>query len=355
MSLKPGSSPRVTKNERLTIKELQKFMNYHGISIKEMSEILGVTPQAVNLWLNGQREISVTLSRLVRMFMKYPDAEKWPAKHDLSNIRILGTVDEPINEDAWMWYFENIGGGRCPVIDTWWQTETGGTLINALPGIGPFIPTVAGRSFPGTKHEVLNEKGESVAIGEGGYLVQRGPFAPGMLRGVYKSPERYKQTYWSEYGDSAYFTSDGARIWDELGNIRLTGRVDDVMKVAGHRLSTAELENAIGGHPLVAENAVVAAPHEIKGEIPIAFVILKEVRPSEELKKELIKQVDKVIGVTARPGEIIFVEDLPKTRSGKIMRRILKSLVKNERIGNITTLSNPESISHLKERMTDIK
>jgi acetyl-CoA synthetase len=305
-------------------------------------------------WWNIIEKYGVTIfytaPTAIRMFMRYPNAEKWPAKHDLSTLRILGTVGEPINEDAWMWYLNYIGGGRCPIIDTWWQTETGGALINSLPGIGPFIPTVAGRSFPGTKHEVLDEKGNLVSLGEGGYLVQRGPFAPGMLRGVFRNPKRYKETYWSEYGENAYFTSDGARIWDDKGNIRLTGRVDDVMKISGHRLSTAEVENALGGHPLVAETAVVAAPHEIKGETPIAFVILKGVDPSEQLKKELIKQVDNIIGVTARPGKIIFVEDLPKTRSGKIMRRILKSLVKNERIGDITTLSNPEVVDHLKTK-----
>jgi acetyl-CoA synthetase len=287
--------------------------------------------------------------------MRYPSAEDWPAKHNLNSLRILGTVGEPINEDAWMWYFEHIGGGRCPIIDTWWQTETGGTLINALPGIGPFIPTVAGRSFPGTKHEILDEKGELVSIGEGGYLVQRPPFAPGMLRGVYKNPKRYLETYWSEYGLQFYYTSDGARMWDTMGNIRLTGRVDDVMKVSGHRLSTAELENALGSHPKVAESAVVAAPHEIKGEIPIAFVILKGVSASEEIKRELIKQIDSVIGVTARPGDIIFVDDLPKTRSGKIMRRILKRLVRKEEVGNITTLSNPETVDELKEKFSYTK
>jgi len=283
------------------------------------------------------------------MFMQW--GEDWPNKHDLNSIRILGTVGEPINEEAWLWYFNKIGGGRCPVIDTWWQTETGGTLINSLPGIGPFIPTVAGRSFPGTHHDVLDETGKPVPVGEGGYLVQTSPFAPGMLRNIWKDPERYKE-YFKVYGDKYYYTSDGARRWDEFKNIRLTGRVDDVMKVAGHRLSTAELENAITGHDAVVECAVVAAPHDIKGEVPVAFVTLKkEAEDPEQLRKELIKHVDATIGPTARPDKIIFTNELPKTRSGKIMRRILKSLVRDQPIGDTTTLMNPESVQHLKERV----
>ena len=291
-----------------------------------------------------------TAPTAIRMFMRW--GEEWPKKHDLSSLRILGTVGEPINEEAWLWYFKHIGGERCPVVDTWWQTETGGTLINALPGIGPFIPTVAGRSFPGTLHDVLDESGNPVSIGEGGYLVQRSPFAPGMLRGVFKQPERYKEEYFSTYGDKVYYTSDGARKWDEMGNIRLTGRVDDVMKVSGHRLSTAEVENALTGHEAVVECAVVAGPHDIKGEVPVAFATLKEgVKPSDELMKDLIKQVDKVIGPTARPDKIILTDALPKTRSGKIMRRVLKALVKNEDIGDTTTLMNPECIESLKEKV----
>jgi acetyl-CoA synthetase len=290
-----------------------------------------------------------TAPTAIRMFMKW--GEEWPKKHNLNSLRILGTVGEPINEEAWLWYFEKIGGGRCPIIDTWWQTETGGTLINALPGIGPFIPTVAGRGFPGTTPEILDESGEKLKKGEGGYLVEKTPFPPGMLRNVWKNPERYEQ-YFSTYGDEYYYTSDGARIWDDLNNIRLTGRVDDVMKVAGHRLSTAELENAITGHEKVVECAVVAAPHEIKGEVPIAFVTLKsETEPSEELKKELVKHVDATIGPTARPDKIVFSDSLPKTRSGKIMRRILKSLVRKEPVGDTTTLMNPESVQTLKDEV----
>jgi acetyl-CoA synthetase len=294
--------------------------------------------------------IFYTAPTAIRMLLRW--GEEWPKKHDLSSIRLLGTVGEPINLDAWLWYFRVIGGERCPVIDTWWQTETGATLINSLPGIGPFIPTVAGRSFPGTTHDILDETGQPVKIGEGGYLVQKSPFAPGMLRGVYKDRERYKRQYWSVYGEEIYYTSDGAIWWDELGNIRLTGRVDDVMKVAGHRLSTAEVENALTLHPSVAECAVVAAPHDVKGEVPIAFVVLKQdVTASPELESELVKQVVKVIGPTAKPEKIVLTDALPKTRSGKIMRRILKALVKGDTIGDTTTLMNPETVEDLKQKV----
>ena len=294
--------------------------------------------------------IFYTAPTAIRMILRW--GEEWPKKHDLSSLRLLGTVGEPINQDAWMWYFNHIGGGRCPVIDTWWQTETGATLINSLPGIGPFIPTVAGRSFPGTTHDILDEAGHPVKLGEGGYLVQKSPFAPGMLRGVYKDPERYKAQYWSIYGQETYYTSDGAIWWDKMGNIRLTGRVDDVMKVAGHRLSTAEVENALTQHASVAECAVVAAPHDVKGEVPIAFVVLKGgIAASPELEKELTNQVVKIIGPTAKPERIVLTDALPKTRSGKIMRRILKALVKGETVGDVTTLMNPETVEDLKTKV----
>ncbi len=304
-------------------------------------------------WWSIVEEFGITVfytaPTAIRMFMKW--GEEWPRKHNLNSIRILGTVGEPINEEAWLWYFNKIGGGRCPIIDTWWQTETGGTLINSLPGIGPFIPTVAGRGFPGTSPKILDESGNHLSVGEGGYLVERTPFPPGMLRNVWRNPERYKE-YFSVYSKEYYYTSDGARKWDDMGNIRLTGRVDDVMKVAGHRLSTAELENALASHDSVVECAVVAAPHEIKGEVPIAFVTLtKEAEPSDLLRRELVKHVDATIGPTARPDKIFFTNALPKTRSGKIMRRILKSLVGNQPIGDTTTLMNPESVQALKEEV----
>ena len=287
-----------------------------------------------------------TAPTAIRMHVKWGD--EWPKKYDLSTLRVLGTVGEPINEEAWLWYFKVIGGERCPIIDTWWQTETGATCVQALPGIGPFIPTVAGRPFPGIKAKIVDAGGQPVKVGEGGYLVIEPPFPPALTRGLYGDPEKFKATYFGEFGPRLYFTKDGARM-DEMGNIRITGRVDDVMNVAGHRLATAEVEDALAQHPLVSEVAVVSRPDEIKGEVPVAFVLLKAgAQPSEELKKELIKTVDKYIGPTARPAEIYFAEDVPKTRSGKIMRRILKALVRGEPIGDITTLRNPECVEELK-------
>jgi len=290
--------------------------------------------------------IFYTAPTAIRMFIKHNGT--WPKKHDLSTLRILGSVGEPINKEAWKWYFEYVGNERCPIIDTWWQTETGGTLINVFPGIGPFIPTVAGKSFPGTRHEVFDVEGKPLPPGKEGNLVQLSPFAPGMLRGVYKNPKKYEETYWGHYGKKVYFTGDGA--WkSEEGNFRIIGRIDDVMKVAGHRLSTAELEDAITRNHVVAECAVIGAPDEIKGEVPFAFVTLREGEPSEELTKELVGEVEKAIGPIARPQRILFVKDLPKTRSGKIIRRILKSLIRNEELGSLTTLTNPECIDEIKQ------
>lgn len=290
--------------------------------------------------------IFYTSPTAVRMFKKGGD--EWIDKHDLGSLRLLGSVGEPIGNEAWNWYFNKIGGGRCPILDTWWQTETGGILITALPGIGPFIPTVAGKPFPGTRLEVLDEDGNQSEQNVPGYLIQRKPFAPGMLRGVYNNPEKYESTYWSKYGKDVYYTSDEA-VRHDGENIKINGRADDVMKVAGHRLSTAEMEDAITRHPNVAECAIVSKPDEIKGEVPVAFVILENREPSDELKKEIIKATDKYIGPIARPAEIYFVDDVPKTRSGKIMRRVLKNLLQGKDLGNITTLKNPESVDKLRE------
>ncbi len=291
-----------------------------------------------------------TAPTAIRMFLKWGD--EWPAKHDLSSLRLLGTVGEPINVDAWLWYFEKIGGGRCPIVDTWWQTETGANMVNSLPGIGPFIPTIAGRPFPGVLGDILDAGGSSVAPGEGGYLSIFSPFPPALTRGIYGDMERFKEQYYTEYGDKRYFTSDGARK-DEVGNIRITGRVDDVMNVAGHRLATAEVESALAQNDKVSEVAVVSRPDDLKGEVPVAFVLLKAgVDRSDEIRKELLSTVTKVIGPTGRPDEIIFVTDVPKTRSGKIMRRVLKALVRHEPVGDLTTLQNPESVDHLKEMVS---
>ncbi|MDI6642827.1 MAG: acetate--CoA ligase [Candidatus Hodarchaeaceae archaeon] len=295
-----------------------------------------------------QHKVTVfyTAPTAIRMFVGLGEA--LPKKHNLSSLRLLGTVGEPIDMEAWLWYFNNIGGGRCPITDTWWQTETGGTLIMSLPGVGPFMPTVAGRSFPGTRHEVMDEDGSPTPVG---YLVQLSPFGPGMLRGLYKADDKYRETYWSRYRNQFYFTGDGARRASH-GCIRVTGRVDDVMKVAGHRLSTAELEDAMNRHAAVSESAVIPKPHPIKGETPVAYVILKKgVAPSDELAKELVAHIGKVVGPIAKPEQVFIVEELPKTRSGKIMRRILKALLTNDPIGDTSTLFNPESVESLKKKV----
>lgn len=287
-----------------------------------------------------------TAPTAIRMFVKLAE---WPKKHDLSSIRLLGTVGEPIDREAWLRYFMIIGGGRCPITDTWWQTETGGTLIMSLPGIGPFMPTVAGKSFPGTAHDVVDEEGKPSS--KGGYLVQLPPFAPGMFRGLYKADEKYREIYWNRYRNRLYFTGDGAhKVAHDC--IRVTGRVDDVMKVAGHRMSTAELEDVLNRHGAVMESAVVAKPHVIKGEAPVAYVALKPgVKSSNELAEELIVHIRKMIGPIAKPERIIFADELPKTRSGKIVRRILKALLINEPIGDTSTLLNPKSIEELKRKV----
>lgn len=289
-----------------------------------------------------------TAPTAIRMFMRIN--EKWIRKYDLSTLRILGTVGEPIDEESWKWYFNKIGGGRCPVIDTWWQTETGGTLINVLPGVGPFVPTVSGRSFPGLKHLIVDDVGKEMPKGRQGFLAGVSPFAPGMLHGVFKNHKKYVETYWKKFGNM-YDTSDGAYL--HKGLVRITGRTDDVMKVAGHRLATAELENAILSHDGITECAVVPMPDDIKGQTPIAFVVLKKGDGSEKLEKKLKKYVDLKIGPTARPKRIFFVEDLPKTRSGKIMRRILKALLIKEKPKGLMTLVNPDSVGKIKEILRD--
>lgn len=285
-----------------------------------------------------------TAPTAVRMFMKIPP--KWIKKHDLSSLRILGSVGEPIDKESWMWYFNNIGGGRCPIIDTWWQTETGGTLINVLPGIGPFVPTVSGKSFPGLKHVIVDDKGKDMPKGRQGFLAGVSPFAPGMLHGVFNNHQKYVDTYWKKF-KTMYDTSDGAHLTNGL--IRITGRTDDVMKVAGHRLATAEVEDAFHDNKMVGDVAVVPMPDKLKGQVPIAFIVLKKGKPSKALEAELRKYVDIKIGPTARPKRVYFVEDLPKTRSGKIMRRILKALLINEEPKGLMTLINPDSVKEIKK------
>ncbi|MFQ5860424.1 MAG: acetate--CoA ligase, partial [Dehalococcoidia bacterium] len=263
-----------------------------------------------------------TAPTAIRTFMRW--GEEYPARHELSSLRLLGTVGEPINPEAWVWYWQHIGGGRCPVVDTWWQTETGMILITPLPGITVLKPGSATRSFPGIEADVVDEQGNSVGPGQGGYLVLTKPW-PAMLRTIYGDPDRYVEQYWSRY-PNVYFTGDGAKR-DEDGYFWLMGRVDDVINVAGHRISTMEVESALVDHSSVAEAAAIGRAHEVKGQALVAFVTLKErVQGSEQLLRELKQHVTGKIGALARPDEILFTAELPKTRSGKIMRRLLRDV-----------------------------
>ncbi len=292
--------------------------------------------------------ILYTAPTAIRLMMKI--GEEWPNKHDLSSLRLLGSVGEPINPEAWLWYYRVIGKERCPIVDTWWMTETGMHVITPLPGITPLKPGSATFPFPGLKAEVRDENGVCPPRQKGELVITR-PW-PSMLRGLYNAHEKYVEEYWSKYGFGNFYTGDGAVV-DEDGYFWLLGRIGDVINVAGHRLGTAEVESALVSHEAVAEAAVVGISHEIKGQTPFAYVVLKEgVKESEELKKELIKHVVKVIGPTAKPEDILFVRDLPKTRSGKIMRRILRGLAENGEItGDITTLRDPEVVHEIKETM----
>ena len=292
--------------------------------------------------------IFYTAPTAIRAIMR--EGDEWPRKHDLSSLRILGTVGEPINPEVWMWYYTTIGQGRCPVIDTWWQTETGGHVITPLPGAGPTKPGSASLPFPGIVPAVLRENGTETDVNEGGYLVIKRPW-PGLMRGVYGDPKRFKETYFLRF-PGAYTAGDGARV-DEDGFYWLMGRIDDVINVAGHRIGTAEVESALVSHDAVAEAAVVGMPHEIKGQGIYAFVTLKiGVEKSDELKKELKTHVRKEIGPIATPDAIQFAEGLPKTRSGKIMRRILSKIAagNTEDLGDTSTLADPSVVTTLVKR-----
>jgi len=287
--------------------------------------------------------IFYTAPTAIRAFMKW--GAEWPAKHRLTSLRLLGSVGEPINPEAWIWYHKHIGGENCPVVDTWWQTETGQILISPLPGLTVTRPGSATRPLPGISADIVDEKGESVPEG-GGYLILKRPW-PGMLRGIYGDPERYRQQYWSRF-PGFYFTGDGAKR-DKDGYFWLLGRVDDVMNVAGHRISTMEVESALVDHPSVAEAAVVGRTHELKGTAIVAFVTVKEGRAGDgALLEELKEHVVKKIGKIARPDEVLFTADLPKTRSGKIMRRLLRDIADGKAVGDTTTLADPGVIARLK-------
>ena len=272
----------------------------------------------------------------IRAFMK--QGEALPAKHDLSSLRLLGSVGEPINPEAWLWYHLNVGREHCPIVDTWWQTETGQILITPLPGVTETKPGSATFPFPGIAADVVNANGESLPLGEGGYLVLKRPW-PAMLRGIYGDPERYKATYWSRF-PGMYFAGDGAKR-DVDGYFWLLGRVDDVMNVAGHRISTIEVESALVDHPAVAEAAVVGKNDPVSGQAIFAFVTTRaDVVTSDALAHELREHVAKVIGPIARPKYLLFTPDLPKTRSGKIMRRLLRDVAEGRALGDTTTLAD---------------
>ena len=289
--------------------------------------------------------ILYTAPTTIRTLMKW--GQEWPQSHDLSSIRLLGTVGEPINPEAWMWYREHIGGNTSPIVDTWWQTETGGIMITPLPGITATKPGAAMTPFPGISADIVDNDGNSVGNGEGGYLVITAPW-PGMTRGIYGDPERFKETYWSRF-PGKYFAGDGAKR-DNDGDIWLLGRIDDVMNISGHRLSTTEVEHALVGHPSVAEAAVVGASDETTGQAIVAFVTLKlsaEDASGDQIVivEELRNHVAKVIGPIAKPRQIILTPELPKTRSGKIMRRLLRDVAENRSLGDVTTLTDPTVVN----------
>ncbi|MEP6801468.1 MAG: acetate--CoA ligase [Acidobacteriota bacterium] len=316
------------------------------------------TPGRGRFWELIERHgvtILYTAPTAIRAFMKW--GTEWPERHDLSSLRLLGSVGEPINPEAWMWYQTHIGGGKCPVVDTWWQTETGMILITPLPGITTTRPGSATQAFPGVRAEILDQNGRAVAVG-GGYLAITRPW-PAMLRTIWGDDERYVSTYWSKWNKNTYFPGDGAKR-DEDGYFWLLGRVDDVMNVAGHRIGTMEVESALVDHPAVAEAAVVGVNDEIKGTAIAAFVILKEKSQTgtaatggSGLRAELLAHVAKKIGAIAKPDRLFFTADLPKTRSGKIMRRLLRDIAEGRVLGDTTTLADPAVVSSLKSQYED--
>jgi len=287
-----------------------------------------------------------TAPTAIRAFMRWGD--EWPGKYDLSRLRLLGTVGEPINPEAWIWYHEIIGGERCPIVDTWWQTETGGIMITPLPAVTETKPGSATRPFPGISATLLDEEGNEV---DAGYLAVTEPW-PSMLRGIWGDDERFRETYWSKW-EGIYFPGDGSKR-DDDGYFWILGRVDDVLNVAGHRIGTMEVESALVDHRSVAEAAVVGKSHEVKGQAIAAFVTLKEsAKLTDELREELRQHVADKIGAIARPESVIFTADLPKTRSGKIMRRLLKDVAEGKALGDTTTLADPAVVARLKARYED--
>jgi acetyl-CoA synthetase len=316
-------------------------------------------PNAGRFWRMIQEHkvnIFYTAPTAIRSLIKLGEGhpEQHPDKYDLSSLRLLGTVGEPINPEAWMWYHEKVGGGRCPIVDTWWQTETGGHMITPLPGVTPLVPGSCTLPFPGIMAEIVDEAGHDVEWGKGGFLVVKKPW-PAMIRTIWGDPERYKKSYYPEdLGGKLYLAGDGSVRDPNTGYFTIMGRIDDVLNVSGHRLGTMEIESALVSHPLVAEAAVVGKPHDVKGEAIVAYVVLKRARPvgdeAKQIVGELRNHVAHEIGPIAKPDEIRFGDNLPKTRSGKIMRRLLRTLAKGEEItSDISTLENPAILDQLKE------
>ena len=306
-------------------------------------------PEKDRLWdivERYQATILYTAPTAIRAFMRW--GTQYPKSHDLSSLRLLGSVGEPINPEAWVWYWTFIGGERCPIVDTWWQTETGAILITPLPGITPLKPGSATRPFPGIAADIVDENGVSVPLGGGGYLVLRHPW-PAISRTIWGDDDRYVQTYFGRFGPDVYVAGDGAKR-DAEGYFWLLGRIDDVMNVAGHRLSTYEIESALVDDPKVAEAAVVSKPDDVVGEAIVAFVTLKsEFVGDEAMAGELREHVAEMIGKIARPHAIIFTNDLPKTRSGKIMRRLLRDVAHGRALGDVTTLANAEVVEQIRD------
>ncbi|WP_182021586.1 acetate--CoA ligase [Haloquadratum walsbyi] len=299
-------------------------------------------------------DVFYTAPTAIRAFMKW--GTEYPDSHDLSSLRLLGTVGEPINPRAWKWYYTHIGHESCPIVDTWWQTETGGMMVTTLPGIGTMKPGSAGPPSPGIDATIVDTAGEDVDAGRAGYLTVNKPW-PGMLRTLYQNDERFIDEYWEEYSDPdtdewVYFPEDGAKI-DDDGYITILGRVDDVLNVSGHRLGTMEIESAIVGVNGVAEAAVVGGDHDLKGEAVYAYVITEDgYAEDEDLRESIIKGVEDGIGPIARPEQVIFTEELPKTRSGKIMRRLLEEIANGEELGDTTTLRNPEIVDEIEAKVS---
>ncbi|MGQ2966120.1 acetate--CoA ligase, partial [Methylophilus sp.] len=316
-------------------------------------------PNAGRFWEMIQRhKVSVfyTAPTAIRSLIKAGESDPatHPKQYDLSSLRLLGTVGEPINPEAWMWYYEQVGGSRCPIVDTFWQTETGGHVITPLPGATKLVPGSCTLPFPGIDIDVVDETGKDIPWGTGGLLVIKKPW-PSMIRTIYNDPERFIASYYpAELGGNIYLAGDGAVRDATTGNFTIMGRIDDVLNVSGHRLGTMEIESALVANPLVAESAVVGKPHAIKGESVVAYVVLKGKRPEGEDAKRIVAElrewVGKEIGPIAKPDEIRFGDNLPKTRSGKIMRRLLRSLAKGEEItSDISTLDNPAILEQLKQ------